>query len=763
MAVLPTDSVSDSALPPAASWQERQRRLREAAVLAAAAELFTAHGYAATSMDEIAAAVGVSKPTLYHHFPSKDAVAVAVTLRQLEAVTADLDAAETAVTGGTSARAALERVLTVALARRAGLWATRVDLPRALVEGNAPLVGARAQVWTRLAALVDRAKREGSCRADAPTALIVRYLGGLFRGDYAELLAPAPAGLGFAPATLAVDLVSLAFDGLAPRRASTAAAEVRAAARQPRRKPRAAAVALLALGLGTTAPVGLRAQANPPRPLYDAAVPPQTVPVPGVPRAAGGRAPGVPATPAAVAGRPLTLADVLDAALRANPVTRGAVASAQAARAQYAATRGAFFPTLNFNPGLTRSQTLSGSGATGTGGVVVPGDPTTTVPRSAINQRTQFGPSFGLTFLLFDFGGRAGTVGAARETANAAEATLDATVVTTLLQAEQAYFSYQSARSVVEAQDANVRTAAASRDAAVARFRAGLATVADTLQAATALAQARVNALDARTALTNARGALATVANARADAPFAVVADSAPTAAAAQQATAALTARVDTLVARALRTRPDVDATRDQALAATEQVRVARSALLPAVTVTGTGGYAYVPNIPALTGTTYNVQLGLSLPLFDGGARRATAQAANANADAARLRADATTTQAVNQVVASADQLRLVADRLVASDQLLASAVRNEQVARGRYQEGVGTVVDLLSAQSALGTARAQNVQARWAWATALAQLSRDAGLLGTRGELPAAAAPALPPSTPLAGPARSTPPAPSR
>jgi outer membrane protein TolC len=259
-----------------------------------------------------------------------------------------------------------------------------------------------------------------------------------------------------------------------------------------------------------------------------------------------------------------------------------------------------------------------------------------------------------------------------------------------------------------------------------------------------------VAALNARTEQTAARAALATVMNARADARFAVAVDSAPGAAAARAATAALTARVDTLVARAGLVRPDVDAARDAALAATEQVRVARSAALPAVTVTGAGGYNDVRNQPQLTGRTYNVQVGLTFPFFDGGARRAGVRAANASADAARLRADAAVTTAVNETVASAEQLRLAADRLAAGDQLLASAARNEEVARGRYREGVGSVVDLLTAQSLLFTARAQAAQSRWAWATALAQLSRDAGLLGRRGELPAVAAPALPSSAPL-------------
>lgn len=66
---------------------------------------------------------------------------------------------------------------------------------------------------------------------------------------------------------------------------------------------------------------------------------------------------------------------------------------------------------------------------------------------------------------------------------------------------------------------------------------------------------------------------------------------------------------------------------------------------------------------------------------------------------------------------------------------LLASAQQNEQVALGRYREGVGSIVDLLLAQSALANARAQAVQTRWQWRMALAQLAHDVGVLGVRGE----------------------------
>jgi TetR/AcrR family transcriptional regulator of autoinduction and epiphytic fitness len=51
---------------------------KRAAVLAAAIEEFLAAGFDATSMDRIAARAGVSKRTVYNHFPSKEALFAAI-------------------------------------------------------------------------------------------------------------------------------------------------------------------------------------------------------------------------------------------------------------------------------------------------------------------------------------------------------------------------------------------------------------------------------------------------------------------------------------------------------------------------------------------------------------------------------------------------------------------------------------------------------------------------------------------------------------
>jgi AcrR family transcriptional regulator len=56
--------------------RERQRMQREEAILAAAFVLIVENGYEVMTMDDLAERVGISKPTLYNHFPSKEAIAV---------------------------------------------------------------------------------------------------------------------------------------------------------------------------------------------------------------------------------------------------------------------------------------------------------------------------------------------------------------------------------------------------------------------------------------------------------------------------------------------------------------------------------------------------------------------------------------------------------------------------------------------------------------------------------------------------------------
>lgn len=88
--------------------QEDRTRTTAAALLGAAEALFGRHGYAATSLDDIAARAGVTKGALYHHFPTGKAVLFeAVILRVHARMTAALEAAAEDALG----LAGLKRVL----------------------------------------------------------------------------------------------------------------------------------------------------------------------------------------------------------------------------------------------------------------------------------------------------------------------------------------------------------------------------------------------------------------------------------------------------------------------------------------------------------------------------------------------------------------------------------------------------------------------------------------------------------------------------
>jgi AcrR family transcriptional regulator len=58
--------------------RERQKQERERRVLAAARRLFDRKGYAATSMEDVAARAGLAVGTLYNYFPSKEQLLVAI-------------------------------------------------------------------------------------------------------------------------------------------------------------------------------------------------------------------------------------------------------------------------------------------------------------------------------------------------------------------------------------------------------------------------------------------------------------------------------------------------------------------------------------------------------------------------------------------------------------------------------------------------------------------------------------------------------------
>ena len=409
--------------------------------------------------------------------------------------------------------------------------------------------------------------------------------------------------------------------------------------------------------------------------------------------------------------RQLTITDVVDIALRNNPATRASWSQARAAAFTFGSERGQYYPTISATGAVGRSQTPA----------------TTTRPAG---RTTSYGPSVSLSYLVLDFGGRSGSIERARQELFAANLTHNSTIQNVVLQAEVAYFTYMATASLLSAERSAIAEAQANLNAAQGRNRVGLATIADVLQAKTALSQEQLNLETIQGNLQAARGGLAAALGLPANLPFDLQPLTGPL------PVRALALSVDSVISEALRNRPDLQAARAQAEAAAQSVRVAKSAELPSLSLNSTAGRSF--SSPQLfAGPSYNVQLGLSIPIFNGFSHQYDVAAARAQADAVSAIADLTRQAVVTQVFVSYYALQTAAQRVTTADDLLASAQQSAEVAAGRYREGVGSIIDLLTAQTALANARAQQVQARWEWYTSLARLARDAGVLSVRGDTP--------------------------
>jgi TolC family type I secretion outer membrane protein len=401
-----------------------------------------------------------------------------------------------------------------------------------------------------------------------------------------------------------------------------------------------------------------------------------------------------------------TLDEAIDVALTNNPDTRAAWLEARAAEAAVGSERAAYLPEVDLDATLQRSRNAQ-QGA-----------------------NTSFNPSLSLNYLLFDFGGREARVAQARQTLIAATYVHNQTIQDVVLRVERAWFGYLGAKSLLAAEAATLKERQASLDVADGRRQAGVATIADVLQARTALSQTRLNYESIEGDLFTFAGQLATAMGLS------------PTTRieagelASDVAVDQIGGAVDDLIARAEQSRPDLAAARASIVRARERVREIRSDGLPSFSIGSSLGQTFLRGSTNTRITPYSAGVTMRFPLFTGFRNTFDIREAQLRAEVAEAGARSLSQDVALQVWTSYYAMQTSAQRVKTSRDLLASAQQSADVARGRYRAGVGIILDVLTAEAALESARALEVQARADWFLAMAQLAHDTGTLGPQPEL---------------------------
>jgi NodT family efflux transporter outer membrane factor (OMF) lipoprotein len=154
--------------------------------------------------------------------------------------------------------------------------------------------------------------------------------------------------------------------------------------------------------------------------------------------------------------------------------------------------------------------------------------------------------------------------------------------------------------------------------------------------------------------------------------------------------------------------RPDVTAARLTAEAASKRISAAKAEFYPDIDLMGVIGMQSLGlNMLTKSGSTFG-QVGpaVTLPIFTAGRLEGAYRGARAQYDEAVAAYDQTLTQALKEVADSAVSARALGDRLAKTREALTAAQTAYQLNRDRYSRGLGTYLDVLSAEDALISSR---------------------------------------------------------
>ena len=415
---------------------------------------------------------------------------------------------------------------------------------------------------------------------------------------------------------------------------------------------------------------------------------------------------------------PLTLAELVVIALANNPSTREAWENARAQDAVATQSNSAWYPKAKLNMDWGLDRTVANKR------IVL-----------AATTRSYYGPSAAVTWLLFDFGGRSGSDQQARQTLLAANFLFNQSMQDLLLDTEKAYYGLVSAKSNVEASEADVADAKASYVDAQEKFNVGIVSKLDVLQAKSTYDDSLYNLENAKGELQDARAELAKTVGVPADTSIVIAEPSED-----MPEDIIDAENVTIIIEEALKRRPDISAARAQLKAKEAAVKKANSDLWPTLGARGNAGYNWyeyageMKNLPISYKEEYSYggSLHVEWDIFDAFDNLFKKRQAQREADAKRENLINTEITASADVWSKYYGLKTAQKKFVFSKAFLESSEESHALAAESYKAGLKSILDLLQSQSQLSSARTKFIQAREDLFVAVAEFAHATGSLST-------------------------------
>ena len=401
----------------------------------------------------------------------------------------------------------------------------------------------------------------------------------------------------------------------------------------------------------------------------------------------------------------LALSDLMQIGICTNPSLSAQYMGVKATEATLGAGRSQYLPSVT----VSGVANINGARVESHGGY------TQTEPYTAKAEAS---------WLLFDFGGRESRVNTLRAYANAANFQYNAAVKDLMLSVQSAYLRLLAAQETLVSANASLDSYKQSYNEAQKRYKLGMVSLSDKLQAQTRYEQALLSVVLAEDEVKQYSGQLAVLLNLSPSTPLKLVKPQFDT-----QTTSIEKDDVEALMKDALEQRPELRAQENVERAAKSNMTAAKTEMLPRISAVASSTINDTSwKHDSLYQRNNTAGLAVSMPLFTGFSNFYQVKSASwlykqeqANTQNLRLAIQ-------NEVWHNYQNYKTAVRSYEISQTVLDSAEENHRVAFRYYQVGKADILTLLDAVAQLADARQNKISAFYNLLLSKANLYKSIG-----------------------------------
>jgi outer membrane protein TolC len=292
----------------------------------------------------------------------------------------------------------------------------------------------------------------------------------------------------------------------------------------------------------------------------------------------------------------------------------------------------------------------------------------------------------------------------------------------------EAYYRLLQAERFVNVAEQSLQRAQMHLDFSNALFNTGLASRSDILKAKVAQSDAQLAQIKARNAQLAARGQLNLQMGRTVQLPLKIADDLETVNNIADSSFIFAEDQFNKYLQRAFQNRPELERIGQQIKAQQANIRFAYGDYFPTVSVDGSYTYAG-EKVSDLNASSY-IGLSLSVPLFSGFSRPAQVKQENLALQNLKQQQESLRQQIGVEVWNAYLQVKEAVERMANSRIFYENALENRNIAEGEYREGVGSMLDVIDAQTAFVTAEQTLIEALADYKIALTDLERATGVV---------------------------------